>query len=91
MGKLFMNEKIKKTADELKKEIRERVAGYLAAAFGLVAGLAWNDAIKSLIEYLFPSKPQGVLTKFIYAIIITLVVVLITIYIVKALKREDKN
>ena len=30
--------------------VRERTMGYIVGALGLVAGLAWNDAIKSLIE-----------------------------------------
>lgn len=64
---------------EVKQQIKEQTSGYMTAALGLVAGLAWNDAIKSLIEALFPfSKPSGVFAKFIYACLITAVVVLIS-------------
>ena len=31
----------------LQVEIRERVLGYMVGAFGLVAGLAWNEAIQA--------------------------------------------
>ncbi|MBI2010717.1 MAG: hypothetical protein HYS89_00555 [Candidatus Colwellbacteria bacterium] len=61
----------------------------MAAALGLVVGLAWNDAIKTLIEYLFPLKQNTIAAKFFYAIIITIVLVLITAYIIR--KPKEKN
>jgi len=33
--------------------VKQKIVTYVIAGFGLVAGLAWNDAIKSLIEYFF--------------------------------------
>ena len=68
---------------EIRTKIREQTAGYITAALGLVAGLAWNDAIKSLIEILFPFAKTGIWAKFIYAIVTTGVVVLIGLYILK--------
>jgi len=46
-------------------------------AFALVAALAWNEAVKSLIEKYFKAG-EAVSSRFIYAVIITLLVVLIT-------------
>jgi hypothetical protein len=63
---------------EIKEQIKEQTAGYMTAALGLVAGLAWNDAIKSLIEAFYPFAKDGIFAKFLYAILITLVVVLIS-------------
>ena len=80
-------EKIKKIKDEITKATKEQIMGYIITAFGLVAGLAWNDAIKSLIEYIFPLSPNTLLLKFIYAILITLVVVLISNYLIKLIKK----
>ena len=37
-------QKIKQEGAELKKEVREKTLGYILTAFGLVAGLAWNEA-----------------------------------------------
>jgi hypothetical protein len=77
----------------LKAEVRSKVAGYLAAALGLVAGLAWNDAIKSLIEYFFPlSDPNSLALKFGYALLITLFVTVVTLYIAKYIDppKDDK-
>ena len=85
-------ERIKKEGAQLKEEMRNKFKGYIVAAFGLVAGLAWNEAIKSLIEYFFPLNKNSIWAKFIYAIVITFVLVLVTIYINKLLaKKENDN
>ncbi len=75
----------------LKKEVRERTAGYIASALGLVAGLAWNDAIKTFIEAFFPLAKDTVPAKFLYAVLITIVVVLVTVYIVRFIEGGEKN
>lgn len=67
----------------LKKEFQKRVISYIAAAFGFVAGLAWNEAIKALIEYLFPLHSNSVIAKFIYAALITFALIIVTNYILK--------
>ncbi|HCJ52835.1 MAG TPA: hypothetical protein DIS62_01230 [Candidatus Kerfeldbacteria bacterium] len=73
----------------IKKELEQRTIGYIVAAFGLVAGLAWNDAIKSLIEYLIPVSANSIWIKFGYAAVITAVVVLITLYLLNLVKRDS--
>ena len=65
----------KKRKAGLRKEVREKTAGYIVTALGLVAGLAWNDAISSLIKSFFPPEQGDLIAKFIYAIIITIVIV----------------
>lgn len=72
-----------------RKEIRQQTVTYLTAAFGFVAGLAWNEAIKGLIDALFPNGTNSLLAKFIYAIGITVIVVLITYFLLK--KTEEKK
>lgn len=62
---------------------------YLAAAFSVVAGLAWNEAMKALLEYLFPGSKDSVLAKFIYAFFVTLVVVILSVYLFRLLKEEE--
>lgn len=59
---------------ETGKKFKIQTYGYLLAAFGLVVGLAWNDAVKALIESVFPSSSDGILAKFIYALLVTLLV-----------------
>lgn len=63
--------------------MRSKVLAYIGGGFGFVAGLAWNDAIKELILYLFPLATDTLTAKFIYAGLITVVVVLIITYLEK--------
>ncbi len=85
-----IRERIKNSSRKIKREIQEKTFEYLLAAFGLVAALAWNDAIKSLIEYFFPLDKNTILIKFYYAILITFIVVLVSVYLKKLLgdKKE---
>lgn len=83
-------EKIKAESQRLSAAMRNQIASYLVAAFGLVAGLAWNDAIKALIDYLFPLDKNSVSAKFLYAGLITALAVLFTNYIVRLLAKKDE-
>ena len=71
---------------ETKKEVREKMFTLILAGFGLVAALAWNDAIQTLFKVLFP-KSEGVIGKIIYAIIVTIVVVLISSRLKKNIEK----
>jgi hypothetical protein len=82
---------IKDKGAELEREVREKTVGYVVTGFSVVAGLAWNDAIKTFIERFFPDPGNGVKAKFIYATLITLVVVIISIYLAKIFKIEKKD
>lgn len=86
-----MIEKFNEERKKVTNEIREKLLGYLVAALGLVAGLAWNDAIKSTIEYAFPLNKDSLTMKFIYALIITLVIVVATVYLTRILKRKEEE
>ncbi|PIQ68440.1 MAG: hypothetical protein COV91_04190 [Candidatus Taylorbacteria bacterium CG11_big_fil_rev_8_21_14_0_20_46_11] len=72
----------------LEQATRERTVGFITAGLGLVAGLAWNDAIRSLIDYLFPLDKNGLTAKFIYAVAITFVVVILSQYLVRWMKKD---
>lgn len=37
-----------------RRKIKKKMFSYIAAGLGLVAGLAWNDAIKTVIDYFIP-------------------------------------
>jgi hypothetical protein len=86
-----INTKLKEDLIEVKKEVGRRTFDYVVTAFGLVAGLAWNDAIKSLIEYLFPQNQNGVKAKLIYAIFITLVMAVVSYYVAKFSREDGKD
>ncbi len=85
-------QKLKKESGELKEQVKQKTIGYILAALGLVAGLAWNEAIKALIDYFFPPNQNGLIAKFVYAILMTIVVVIITVYLIRLTgKEKGKN
>ncbi|MBI2551844.1 hypothetical protein HYW17_00895 [Candidatus Uhrbacteria bacterium] len=62
----------------------------MAAGFGLVAALAWNDAIQSLFTTIFPTA-SNVVAKFVYAGLITVLVVLVTTRLARLADRLKKE
>ena len=44
---------------ETKKEVREKMLTLILAGFGLVAALAWNDAIQTLFKVFFSKKRRS--------------------------------
>jgi uncharacterized membrane protein len=64
----------------LQKEIIDKVAALIIAAFGLVAALAWNEAIQEIFRLIF-GEESGVLAMLFYAIVVTIIAVVITIWI----------
>ncbi|MDE2001502.1 MAG: hypothetical protein KGI60_02965 [Patescibacteria group bacterium] len=75
---------------DLTRKVKTQTIGYMLAAFGFVAGLAWNQAIKSLIDYLFPLNGNSILAQFLYAIIVTAVLVWATIVLLKFSGKDNK-
>lgn len=75
-----------KKAKELRSEFLKTMVQLATASFGLVAALAWNDAIQNLINRFLSSGP-GLKSKFIYAIFITVIAVVITYFLGKAAQK----
>ncbi|MFH1275673.1 MAG: DUF5654 family protein [Candidatus Woesearchaeota archaeon] len=73
----------------MKKDVMEKVSALIIAAFGLVAALAWNDAIKALFVGPCGTEGAGALCMlsaggpWVYAIFVTVLAVLATIWIGK--------
>ena len=59
------------------RDVRARSITYIGTAFGLVAGLAWNEAITELINVLFPISKDSIYIKFLYALVLTVAVVMV--------------
>lgn len=78
MAEETKKETIEEEKKSLKLEILDKMSSLVTAGFGLVAALAWNDAIKALFAVIFP-KTSTIIAQFIYAIIITILIVIITI------------
>ena len=74
---------------KISREVKERTLGFIITAFSLVAGLAWNEAIQSLINSFFTIDKNSVWAKFIYALAMTLALVFITIYLAKIFGQDE--
>ena len=71
---------------DAKKLFLETFAALITAAFGLIAALAWNEAIKALIAQFFKSGNE-LMGLFVYAIIVTVIAISVTYIIAKMLSR----
>ena len=81
-----IEEKRKKVVS--REEIHERTTGYILTALGLVAGLAWNDAVSSFIKYFFPVEGNGIIIKFVYAIVLTIVIIFVSNSLLRIMTRS---
>ncbi len=85
----------KKEEEKLHVFFVDKVVTLMTGAMGLVAALAWNDAIRKLFERIFGTAGSGDITAmFIYAIIVTAAIVLVTYRLTrfaeKVRKKNDK-
>ncbi|MCL1811367.1 MAG: DUF5654 family protein [Methanomassiliicoccaceae archaeon] len=58
----------------------------ITAAFGLVAALAWNDAIKTAVGMFFENDSE-IWGQLIYAILVTILAVIMVIMISRSAKK----
>lgn len=84
-------EKIKTEGHKIRREVNKKLFTYMTAGIGLVVGLAWNDAIKTFIEYYFPLDGNTLLAKFIYALVITIGLAIFSYYLNKILIKEEEE
>ncbi len=77
---------MKKQAEEVKGQVLQTIATLMTTAFGLIAALAWNETIKAIILMYIP-KGDGITGLLIYAVIITIIAVVATILIGRAIAK----
>lgn len=70
----------------IKTEILDKIAALVTAAFGLVAALAWNDAIKTIFKEVF-GEQSAVGPMLLYAIVVTVIAVILTIVVARAASK----
>ena len=84
--------KINKKAEEqaLHIEIVDKMLTLATSGFGLVAALAWNSLIQEIVnnyvKKFFP-EGSGIISLFIYAIVVTILAVIVTLQLSRLLKR----
>jgi len=76
-------------SDEFKVQLLETFASLITAAFGLVAALAWNEAIKQAVAAVFGTE-DDLLGLTVYAIIVTVIAVVMTMLIARSLSNAKK-
>ena len=68
----------------------DKMSALITAAFGLVAALAWNEAIKAIFKEIFGTS-DTIVPMLSYAIIVTIVAVILTILVARSLANMKKN
>ena len=71
----------------MKKDVMEKLAALITAAFGLVAALAWNDTIKTIFKSIFGTA-DSIAAMLVYAVVVTIIAVVVTIQIAKAAEKS---
>ena len=64
----------------------DKMSALITAAFGLVAALAWNEAIKAIFKEVFGSS-ETIAPMLAYAITVTIVAVILTILVARSLSK----
>jgi len=89
-----LKQKVRALEDEknrVERDLRKITVGYIIAAFGFVAGLAWRDVSMALVEYLFPISKDTILAKFLYAILVSIALAFASIYILRFIGKTKKK
>ncbi|HUV79858.1 MAG TPA: DUF5654 family protein [Candidatus Bathyarchaeia archaeon] len=73
----------------MEAEVVEKLAALITAAFGLIAALAWNDAIKAIFAAVF-GPAQTIVAMLVYAVLVTIIAVYTTIKIAKIAETAKK-
>ena len=81
-----------KELKELRLEVLVKMSDLATAGFGLVAALAWNEAIQGLFAKFLPKNSNGgIIAQISYAIFVTLIVVLITVKLSKMTNKAKEE
>ena len=71
-------------------EVLDKFAELITTALGLVAALAWNTAIQNLFDQVFGEAGGELAGQFLYAALITIVVIFATLSVARAAERAKK-
>lgn len=76
---------------ELKLQFLTTTTALITAAFGMVAALAWNSAISAIITEFLGTSGSGLWTMVIYAVVVTLIAVIATVYIARIATKAKED
>lgn len=86
-----MKKKLLKESKTFKKRFAKKTLALMTSGFGLVAALAWNELIKEVVKvYIKPifGENSGLISLFIYAVLITGLAVLVTYQLSKVGEKK---
>jgi uncharacterized membrane protein YidH (DUF202 family) len=86
-----IREGLKREKSEITPRLREQIFTLIGGAFGLVAALAWNDAVQTLFREIFPVQAHSVIAKFAYAAVVTVIAVYFLIKVEKIFRKTEKK
>ncbi len=77
---------MKEDVKDIKGQVSQTIATLMTTAFGLIAALAWNEAIKAIITQYFQAD-SGITGLLVYAILITIIAVVATLIIARVIAK----
>ena len=72
-------------------EVLDKFSQLITTALGLVAALAWNTAIQNFFDRIFGNAGAALAGQFLYATLITFVVIFATIAVSRAAERAKRQ
>ena len=72
----------------MQKEVIDKIPVLMTTAYGLVAALVWNSAIQEIFRLVF-GQQSGVWAMIFYAVIVTIIAVVVTILIGRGLQKRQ--
>lgn len=73
------------------KEILSKVLTLFTASMGVVAALAWDEAIKNVFNVYYPRPIDGISPRFVYAIMVTCIFVIVTTLLAQATSKGKEK
>lgn len=89
-----MANKKQNNKNELSEQIIRQMLTLATSGFGLVAALAWNNLVQSFVkDYVTKwfTNQSGILSLLIYAVIVTILAVIVTYQLSKILNRLENK
>lgn len=74
------------TGDVIGSNLKNRLPTIIIGSLTLMSGIAWNNGLKALIDQYVPpeySASKNVKVKFIYAFLLTIIIIIIISFLVK--------
>ncbi|MBI2574302.1 hypothetical protein HYV82_00255 [Candidatus Woesearchaeota archaeon] len=72
-------------------EVLSKMTTLATAAFGIAAAFAWNSAIQAIFDSYYPAAKDSISAKVMYAMVLTSVAVLVTMWLGGLAERKAKK